>query len=288
MSLESNRKRIKQLLATAPKSWQKMFVSKGLPAKPKNIDQVIEKLLSLTPTERSSGPTGQKAHTPDACTRREAMKGLELSHRDNYTSASGIGLARAIQLATWPKIWDRSVRRMDAYFTRHDKDQNARNFGNDDNPSRGYLAWLNWGGYCGLDWAKEEKELMRENPMYPRRRNIFGWFTPKPSYYVYEGTLTGHSPLNYAGSVEEYLENMSYTKAFDLNHAINRANTMLEERKTTKRGGNLVFVVEKLGDEYSFIDWQTKEKKSFADFQEEFAQDLETLKLLNPRRNRYV
>jgi hypothetical protein len=45
---------------------------------------------------------------------------------------------------------------MAAYFGRHKKDQNARNFGNIDNPSRGYMAWLNWGGTPGYKWALKQ------------------------------------------------------------------------------------------------------------------------------------
>lgn len=149
------------MLKDPPSNWRRMFKSKGLGSKPQDLDKVIKKILSLTPTERSSGPTGDKDKVPPPKVRKEAMKGLELSYRENYTSKSGIGLARAMQLAVWGKVWDRSVDRMDAYFTRHRKDKNAKNFGNDANPSRGYMAWLNWGGDSGQRWASK-----RSNPSH--------------------------------------------------------------------------------------------------------------------------
>ena len=161
MSISTNKRRIKQMLKDPPSNWRRMFKSKGLGSKPQDLDKVIKKILSLTPTERSSGPTGDKDKVPPPKVRKEAMKGLELSYRENYTSKSGIGLARAMQLAVWGKVWDRSVDRMDAYFTRHRKDKNAKNFGNDANPSRGYMAWLNWGGDSGQRWASK-----RSNPKY--------------------------------------------------------------------------------------------------------------------------
>ena len=85
------------------------------------------------------------------------MKGLKLSHEFNYTSSSGIGLARAIQLAVCPVIWERSVSRMRNYFTRHKIDNLGRNFGNDKDPSNGYMAWLNWGGDPGEKWVSNLK-----------------------------------------------------------------------------------------------------------------------------------
>jgi len=266
MSLESNKRRIRQMLKSPPSSWQKMFKNKGLGSRPQNINEIIEQILSLTPTERSSGPAGQKAHTPPAKTRAEAMKGLELSYRENYTSASGIGLARAMQLATWPKIWDRSVRRMDAYFDRHDKDQNARNFGNDEDPSRGYMAWLNWGGDSGEAWAEKKKAQMRGNPLY--RRNFFGLFKSQPKYYVAE-TTSYYDPSNFRDA-EDYLSTLSLISSTDLRHALRTARGLRDQYNMTKRGGDIIFVVKKEDSKISFIDYETSEPRSFEDLIVEF------------------
>jgi hypothetical protein len=81
--------------------------------------------------------------------RQEAMQGIRLSHENNYPSYKGIGLARAIQLATQEKIWKRSVERMQAFFKR-----NAR-FKNSKSPSKSYLSWLNWGGSSGQEWVSK-------------------------------------------------------------------------------------------------------------------------------------
>lgn len=266
MSLEANRKRIKQMLRKPPSSWERMFRSKGLGGKPQDIDKIIETLLSLTPTERSSGPAGQKSHVPPNRTREEAMKGLELSYRENYTSASGIGLARAMQLATWPKIWDRSVRRMDAYFDRHDKDQNARNFGNDKDPSRGYMAWLNWGGDSGEAWAEKKKRHMRSNPRY--RQNFFGLFSSSPTYYVVESSSLVN-PLRYL-NVQDYLRNTQQYKRSSLRDALQAAQRLSESYMADRRGGDVIFVIKKEGSDISFIDNETAEPKTFEDFKLEF------------------
>lgn len=47
---------------------------------------------------------------------------------------------------------------MVSYFARHEVDKRAKSFGNDQNPSAGYVAWLLWGGGEGRAWAVEMKE----------------------------------------------------------------------------------------------------------------------------------
>lgn len=42
-----------------------------------------------------------------------------------------------------------TIKRMASYFARHEVDKRAKNFGNDANPSAGYIAWLLWGGEEG-------------------------------------------------------------------------------------------------------------------------------------------
>ena len=49
---------------------------------------------------------------------------------------------------------------MVSYFARHSVDKRAENFGNDDNPSAGYIAWLLWGGDAGQKWAEEHKKAL--------------------------------------------------------------------------------------------------------------------------------
>ncbi len=43
---------------------------------------------------------------------------------------------------------------MYSYFKRHTIDKQAKNFGDDKNPSPGYVAWLLWGGDAGYAWVK--------------------------------------------------------------------------------------------------------------------------------------
>ena len=154
---------VQRLIDTAPASWKTMFQRYNLGSKP-TVNQLIETVLEYTPSMRQYGGRGEAQHAPPAKVRQEALKGLRLSHRENYTSASGIGLVRAMQLVVRPKVWNRSIKRMQAYFDRHQRDKNAKNFGNDANPSRGWMAWLNWGGDSGKAWADKLVSTVRVNP----------------------------------------------------------------------------------------------------------------------------
>jgi hypothetical protein len=63
-----------------------------------------------------------------------------------------VGLARANQLAKREPISLDTVRRMVAYFARHEVDKQGSTW---DQQGRGWQAWYGWGGDEGRDWAKE-------------------------------------------------------------------------------------------------------------------------------------
>jgi hypothetical protein len=156
---------VQRLIDTAPSSWKTMFQRYNLGNRP-TPSQLINTVLEYTPSMGSSSAYfGEKGggHRVPKEVAQEALLGLKLSHRHDYTSASGIGLVRAMQLYIEPAIWDRSVKRMSAYFDRHKRDKMSANFGNNADPSRGYMAWLNWGGDSGKVWADEITQY-RRNP----------------------------------------------------------------------------------------------------------------------------
>lgn len=99
-------------------------------------------------------PTGDQP-VPKAV-RDAAMKGLRLSYKNNYGGWEFFGIARAIQLALVPKVPLRTRERMVRYLEAHEKDKAGSNFGNDAKPSRGYMAWLNWGGDPAVAWNERD------------------------------------------------------------------------------------------------------------------------------------
>jgi len=51
---------------------------------------------------------------------------------------------------------------MASYFARHAVDKDVDNWGDDEDPTPGYVAWLLWGGEPGRDWAETTKARLEE------------------------------------------------------------------------------------------------------------------------------
>lgn len=156
--LKKNRETVNELLQDPPSSWIKVFKSEGISENPS-----IEEVLSLLEETAGSNPSSERKTTsdnpkslkPPSDVRKDAIKGVILSHQNNYPSWKGIGLARGIQLATQDKIWLHSGERMAAFFKRNQYYKRQNGFGDDQNPSKSYLAWLNWGGDAGEKWVED-------------------------------------------------------------------------------------------------------------------------------------
>jgi hypothetical protein len=43
---------------------------------------------------------------------------------------------------------------MYSYFSRHEVDKKGKDWGNQANPSNGYIMWLAWGGDAGFSWSR--------------------------------------------------------------------------------------------------------------------------------------
>ena len=92
-----------------------------------------------------------------------AAKGLRL--RGEFgRGGTEIGVARATELKNREKLAPSTIRRMVSYFARHEVDKRGRNYGNEANPSAGYIAWLLWGGDEGRAWALELKQKIGNAP----------------------------------------------------------------------------------------------------------------------------
>ena len=88
-----------------------------------------------------------------------------LAFREKFgRGGTEIGVGRARELVARRALQPSTIRRMVSYFARHEVDKRAKNFGNDDNPSAGYVAWLLWGGDEGRAWALELKSRIGNAP----------------------------------------------------------------------------------------------------------------------------
>lgn len=86
----------------------------------------------------------------------EAQRGLDW--RSEYgRGGTEIGIARARDIVNGRNLSDDTVRRMKAYFDRHEIDKEAEGFrpGEEGYPSNGRIAWALWGGDAGRSWANK-------------------------------------------------------------------------------------------------------------------------------------
>ena len=98
--------------------------------------------------------------TPPKKVAEAAEKGLDLRGEFNR-GGTDVGVARARDLKNQASLSPETIDRMVNYFSRHAVDKDAENFGNDEDPSAGYIAWLLWGGDPGKDWAKNVQSRMK-------------------------------------------------------------------------------------------------------------------------------
>lgn len=85
--------------------------------------------------------------------RAAARRGLALREKqvDSNKGGTAVGLARARDLANGRPVSVSTLRRMFSFFARHEVDKQGDGWGVD---SKGYQAWLLWGGDPGRAWAR--------------------------------------------------------------------------------------------------------------------------------------
>lgn len=103
---------------------------------------------------------------PPKSVQQNAARGLEL-RREFGRGGTEVGVARARDLSNGKSIPLETINRMVSYFARHEVDKKGENWGNASNPSKGYIAWLLWGGDAGKTWANSiaEREKKKDKSM---------------------------------------------------------------------------------------------------------------------------
>ena len=99
--------------------------------------------------------------TPTKAIADEAAKGLKLREKHGR-GGTQVGLNRGKQLAERRELTPEIVKKMRAYFARHKVDKRGKNFGDEENPSAGYIAWLLWGGDAGKAWSEKTMEKLEK------------------------------------------------------------------------------------------------------------------------------
>ena len=102
-------------------------------------------------------------HKPTKTMAANAEKGLKLRERFNR-GGTEVGVKRAKQIIAGGPMSDEDVKAMHSYFARHsvDKDAKSHEWGDESDPSAGYIAWLLWGGEEGKTWSDDARERIED------------------------------------------------------------------------------------------------------------------------------
>jgi len=193
-STATRRAEIVGMLRSMPTKWRRAYntarrtlADNGGPVLP-DVPTPEQAMLILGNTagrnRDTDQPTGDQP-VPQGV-RDEAMHGLRLSYKHDYPGWEFFGIARAIQLVLAPGVPMRTRERMKRYLEAHQKDKLAPHYGDEERPSNGYMAMLNWGGDAGLAWNEDVKRATyssrtrgegpaggrRKNPLFYRERDM--------------------------------------------------------------------------------------------------------------------
>ena len=119
--------------------------------------------------------------TPPQGARDAAKRALDVRETKppSQRGMTPVGIARARDLINGVKMSPDTVRRMKAFFDRHEVDKKGATFGEQ---GKGWQAWNGWGGDAGFSWARkvvgqmearDNKELARpvsQTPAPPKER----------------------------------------------------------------------------------------------------------------------
>ena len=122
-------------------------------------------------------PTRVVDLTPSEGARRAAEQGLE--YRRKYgRGGTPVGIARARDIKNGKTLSPSTVRRMKAFFDRHEGNRvsPAQKKESDGGPTNGWIAWLLWGGDAGRTWAEAKVRQLNaeEDRVRIRKRGYDG------------------------------------------------------------------------------------------------------------------
>lgn len=103
-------------------------------------------------------------YIPPKSVAKAAEKGLDLrkkaggegglSRKEASKQGIGSGVQRAVNLKNRDELSLDTVKRMKAFFDRHEKNAQIGK-GKEPHEDKGYVAWLLWGGDPGRSWANK-------------------------------------------------------------------------------------------------------------------------------------
>jgi len=179
--------------------------------------------------------------TPPEGARESAKRALDV-REDKPASQKGmtpVGIARARDLINGVKFSPDTVRRMKAFFDRHEVDKKGETW---DEQGKGWQAWNGWGGDAGYSWAKkvvgqmesrDNKQLARpisQTPAPPKERIKGSKENPKGT----ASTRSKSGGIEISDENEEALKNK--IAEFKDKHPTRKAPSLGALKKVFRRG----------------------------------------------------
>lgn len=131
-------------------------IKPGKPELPPHILEAIRK------RKDAGEPVGVKAVSdvdtvPPKSVQDNARRALEVRAEkpESQRGMTEVGIARARDLSNGKSLSEETIRRMVAYFERHQSDKQGESW---DEQGPGWQAWMGWGGDEGWSWAKRKRD----------------------------------------------------------------------------------------------------------------------------------
>ena len=97
-----------------------------------------------------------EGYKPTSGMKAAARKAIKFKEDGKANGAgTAVGWTRARQLVNGETLSLSTVKRMYSFFSRHEVDKKGKDWGNQSNPSNGYIMWLAWGGDAGFSWSRK-------------------------------------------------------------------------------------------------------------------------------------
>jgi HK97 family phage portal protein len=147
--------KIQTLLAEGYPQDQAVAIAYSMCREGKSADEVI---ATMERDELAKAKAlGDIDTTPPAAVAENARRALDVreSKPESQRGMTAVGLARARDLANRRELSEDTIRRMVAYFDRHQSDKEGETW---DEQGKGWQAWNGWGGDEGYAWARRKVE----------------------------------------------------------------------------------------------------------------------------------
>ena len=183
--------RVKAFLKLVGTGERKKAYNTDLDLLPKGHPQRSE---SEKRTELSPKKYNHIDFTPPKGAQSNAKRALEVraTKPPSQRGMTPTGLARARDLGNGKTLSPETIKRMLAYFTRHEIDKQGSTWGEQ---GKGWQAWHGWGGDAGYTWSKKVVKQMKRADDKTQALRTYGEAVqlsePAPTYDVPEGLTVG-------------------------------------------------------------------------------------------------